>query len=127
MGSRDFYTNETDAMLRNEYDEAGLVTVEEAREIAARYNASHWRDKSGVGECARYTIPADPKRDDDIRLEAFIARAEKAFAELEKLERIRSNELMALYIPCLRIGRDRCAGECRDMISELIELLEARS
>jgi hypothetical protein len=54
-------------------DQTGPVTHEEAKGIATRYNRSHWYPK-GEGERARYTIPADPRRDDDIRLEAYIAQ-----------------------------------------------------
>lgn len=68
------------------HERAGLVTVEEAHQIAKRYNASHFHNHRDMGEHARYSIPADPLRDDDIRLDAFIARAEKAFAELEQLK-----------------------------------------
>jgi hypothetical protein len=55
---------------------AGIVTPAEAREIAARYHTSHWTPRTRHG--ARYSIPADPRRDDDIRLAAFIDQAERA-------------------------------------------------
>ena len=54
--------------------DAGHITHAEAEEIADRYHASHFRGRCGMGEEARYTIPADPKRDDDIRLQAYIAQ-----------------------------------------------------
>lgn len=65
-----------------DYALAGEVSVEEAREALQRFVNSHF---DNPGEKARASIPADPRRDDDIRLGAFIARAEKAFAELKRL------------------------------------------
>lgn len=64
----------------------GEVSVGEARQIAHRYNASHFRNHGDVGEEARYTIPVDFQRDDDVRLHAFISRASLAFGELAKLK-----------------------------------------
>lgn len=72
---------------RDVYAEAGEVSCDEAREIARRYNASHFRNYRDCGEEARYSIPVDPRRDDDIRLEAFIRRAEVAFKRLADAER----------------------------------------
>lgn len=66
--------------------EAGVITCDEAEQIAARYNNSHWYKTRGEGERARYSIPADPKRDDDIRLRAFIAQARAAQARIAELE-----------------------------------------
>jgi hypothetical protein len=73
---------------------AGFVSCAEARDILTRFNASHWRGKGGVGETARYTIPADPKRDDDIRMGAFIDRAERMERDIELLARIRAHPAM---------------------------------
>lgn len=66
-------------LLDEDMARAGIVSVPEAWEILDRFNASHWhprgtRAPEGV-ERARYSIPANPKRDDDIRLGAFIWRA----------------------------------------------------
>lgn len=63
-----------------DYALAGDVSVEEAREALQRFVDSHF---DNPGEHARISIPANPRRDDDIRLSAFITRAEKAFAELD--------------------------------------------
>lgn len=49
------------------------LTPEEAREILIRYNTSHF---DNPGEKARYSIPADPNRDDDLRLNRFIVQYE---------------------------------------------------
>jgi len=57
----------------------GLTTAEEAREILSRFNASHFRMRNR--EHARYSIPADHRRDDDLRMSAFIDRAERVEAE----------------------------------------------
>lgn len=74
---------------------AGTVTPAEAREILVRFNASHWQHKD-IGEHARYSIPADPRRDDDIRMGVFIDQAERAIAERDQLlaevERLRGPE-----------------------------------
>lgn len=61
--------------------EAGPVSAEEARDALGRFNTSHWNNK---GEKARYSIPANPRRDDDIRLGAFIDQSEKRITLLEE-------------------------------------------
>ncbi len=63
---------------------AGPITPAEAREIADRFNASHWHGigRPAEGERARYSIPANPKRDDDIRLHAFITQTEALRADM---------------------------------------------
>lgn len=71
--------------LNGEFALVGNVSVEEAIEISGRYHASHYRDKLPGRERARYTIPANPRRDDDIRLTAFIARADRAFALVKRM------------------------------------------
>lgn len=94
---------------REDHVRAGVVTHEEARGILRRFNASHWRNKGGMGECARYTIPADPRRDDDIRLSAYIARCERieaaareAVADAEREDFV-GNDADALAAP-LRVA-----------------------
>lgn len=59
----------------------GLVTAEEALEIAHRFVNGHFRNGK---EGPRISIPADPMRDDDLRLVAFI---EQSAAEIERLKR----------------------------------------
>jgi len=56
------------------HEQCGYVSCDEATEIARRYNASHFRKHADRGERARYSIPANPMRDDDLRLGAFIDR-----------------------------------------------------
>lgn len=60
---------------------AGVVSHDEARAIADRYNTSHWYPRTSAlrpgEERARYSIPPNPLRDDDIRLHAYIARCER--------------------------------------------------
>lgn len=51
----------------------GEVTVQEARAIAQRFINGHFNNAGK--EHPRVSIPADPKRDDDIRLMAFITQA----------------------------------------------------
>ena len=69
---------------REDHRLAGEVSVEEAREALGRFVRSHFRHHDYEGkERARFSIPADPRRDDDIRLGAFISRAEVAFRRIE--------------------------------------------
>lgn len=69
------------ATYRDDQLAAGHVPADEAKAILCRYNASHFRNPGQ--DQARYTIPADPKRDDDIRLSRFIAQYEIAIAALK--------------------------------------------
>ena len=62
--------------------DAGPVTSQEAREIASRFINSHFNNP---GEKARISIPADPLRDDDIRLIAYI---KQSAAEIERLRSV---------------------------------------
>lgn len=59
------------------------VTHAEAREILSRFNASHWNNGK---ERARYSIPANPDYDDDIRLGDYIEQAEATERELLELQ-----------------------------------------
>lgn len=54
-------------------DNTGPITHAEARQMLTRFNASHWNNGQ---EKARYTIPADPRRDDDIRMHAYVDQME---------------------------------------------------
>lgn len=60
------------------------ISHDEAEAIADRYNASHW--KLTNKERARYSIPADPKRDDDLRLVAYIKQNRAKDSELASLK-----------------------------------------
>ena len=66
----------------------GPVSHDEAEQILLRFNASHWDNGH---EKARYTIPADPQRDDDIRLSAYIAHQRARDAEVAALRQIISD------------------------------------
>jgi hypothetical protein len=59
------------------------VSVEEMRAILSRYNASHFRNRD-VGEHARYSIPANPERDDDFAVNKFIAQYEALVKERDE-------------------------------------------
>jgi|SRR5579862_2202137 len=50
-----------------------IITHEEAREIVIRMCNSHF---DNLGEHMRASIPADPKRDDDLRLAEYIRQQE---------------------------------------------------
>ena len=64
---------------------AGFVSVAEAHDILDRFIASHFR-RDGC-ERARFSIPANPARDDDIRLSAFIEQSRPLRQELDRLRR----------------------------------------
>lgn len=49
----------------------GPVSHDEARAILSRFVNSHFKNP---GEHARVSIPADPRRDDDLRMAAYIAQ-----------------------------------------------------
>lgn len=114
-------------------DKTGPVTHEEAKQIASRYNASHWYPNGKPGEQrARYTIPADPMRDDDIRLSAYIEQNKRRERQRDEavglLRRVRD----AIYHEtdngpnygqtCLDFGQ-----EDLDAIDTLLSQLEAEN
>ena len=59
------------------------MTHEEARDAVGRFNASHWNNP---GEKARYSIPARPDYDDDIRLMTYINASEQQSSRIAELE-----------------------------------------
>lgn len=70
-------------------DLCGPISHDEADAMVTRFIASHFRGRSG-GERARITIPADPRRDDDLRLSAYVEQQrerDRAHAELERRAR----------------------------------------
>lgn len=84
--------------MREDHALAGEVSVEEAREILSRFNSSHFHNHApGPHGRAVYSIPANPRRDSDIRLGAFIERAARAFAEVARL---RSLPVLETCGPC---------------------------
>jgi hypothetical protein len=64
-------------------DKCGPVSFDEARQIAQRFIDGHFNN---AAEHARMSIPADPRRDDDLRLIAFI-RQQRLAAAATKEER----------------------------------------
>ena len=69
--------------MRTEHEAAGPISHDEAQEILSRFNSSHWHHSRPTGrEVARYSIPANPLRDDDIRLGAYIAQQRALAAAL---------------------------------------------
>ena len=100
----------TEAM--DEWQErAGVVSHKEAAEIASRFNASHWNDGR---EKARYSIPADPRRDDDIRLRVYISQNEQR--EASRLARAEAAET-ALATATARIAELEAA--CSRFVEEV--------
>lgn len=70
------------------------VTPDDAREIVERFISSHF-DKPRPAEKARFSIPAEPNRDDDFALERFIAQYEALLrAALEEVELYRRRDMM---------------------------------
>lgn len=76
--------------MREDRERAGEVTCDEAEEILRRFNNSHWKigGKYSGTDVARYSIPADPKRDDDIRLGVFIEQAREWKQKLDAVRGI---------------------------------------
>lgn len=83
---------EDDAVCRR----AGHVTHDEAQEILGRFNDSHFQNPGK--ERARYSIPADPRRDDDIRLGVYISRMERLDAAARAVVR-RAREIWGNHLP----------------------------
>lgn len=59
-------------------ERCGPVSTAEAFEILSRFVHSHFGDGR---EKARFSIPANPQRDDDLRLHAFISQAQAREAQ----------------------------------------------
>lgn len=64
--------DERAAMLAADEHVKEIISHGEAEQILIRFNTSHWRNKKPGDEPARYSIPANPQRDDDLRLHAYI-------------------------------------------------------
>ena len=83
-------TQSTDARtFTQEIDErCGPVSTEEAFEILRRFCHSHFDGRMGdtEREKARISIPADPRRDDDLRMHAFISQSAAIRARLASTE-----------------------------------------
>lgn len=73
--------------VEEEMVRCGRVSPEEARDILVRFCHSHFRGRQGdnAREAARISIPADPSRDDDLRLSAFIEQAALAMKAREEI------------------------------------------
>lgn len=92
-------------------DRAGVVSPAEAREILSRFCASHFRD---TREHARISIPADPTRDDDIRMSVFIRQAEHLMAIQADFE-----SLQADAAEVVRAIEEGDSGRLKDAIEAL--------
>lgn len=88
---------------RDDHAAAGHVSHDEADAILRRFNASHWNH---LEEHARYSIPADPGRDDDIRLGAYIAAARETEADRDRLR-----ALLAAYGRAVEERREDVAAD----------------
>lgn len=77
-----------DPMRTLEHD--SIPTPEEALDALERFIHSHFRGRQGDNreETARFSIPANHKRDDDLRLSAFIRWAGRQSREVERLQRL---------------------------------------
>jgi hypothetical protein len=85
----------------------------------SRFIASHFRRGREEGEYARITIPADPHRDDDLRLDAYIEQQRSAAASTQALRE--AAELVLDLVDWDGIGSD----EWRNAISALRTALAA--
>ena len=101
-----------------DHDNTGTVTVSEARAALSRFNASHFRATDH--EHARYSIPADPLRDDDIRLGAFIRQSEQLAIDNEALHvEVATCHIELAAYRATRCEMDRLTRE-RDTATEAI-------
>lgn len=99
------------------------VTPEEAFQILQRFNNSHFRDRS-MGECARYSIPARPDRDDDLRLKQFIDQYSALEIERDQL-RARVGELeKAIRNHVEASNNDDSAGDSFGVLIEIIKAID---
>lgn len=124
-----------DEREREDHRLAGDVTADEAQEILDRFINSHWRNHGRYdpeAESARFSIPADPRRDDDIRMSAFIARARKLETVAEAAREYRRSE-EEFHDPNAPSGAEedatawRRVGACRDALdAALLALQDAR-
>lgn len=82
---------------REDHVAAGPITHDEAEQILLRFIASHFHKVDS--EHARFSIPAEPRRDDDIRLSAYIAQqreSETVFSQaIDALDAINEEALAA--------------------------------
>lgn len=115
-------------------DRCGPVTPAEAFEILARFCHSHFDGRKGdVGrEKARISIPADPRRDDDLRMHAFIAQSAELRAEVERLTRERDEaeanvRAWADERAAMRHERDHCRAEIEAMQPRLQAAIDERN
>lgn len=103
---------------REDHERAGVVMHDEARAILRRFNASHWRNDGK--ERARYSIPADPLRDDDIRLGAYISRS----ARIEQAARAYASIFVAAIEG--RATSNHCTLRLADLCEAIGEVSYAR-
>ncbi len=89
-----------------------VVTPDEARKALERFIASHFRNQVGLGELARFSIPADPNRDDDLILSRFIEQASRYRDALELIA-TDTDGLACSDLPhCQGIGPHGHAEDC---------------
>ena len=110
-----------DPEVQAEESAAGVVTHAEARQIANRYNASHFAHHQDLGERARYSIPANPKRDDDIRLAAYITRCERIEADRDNLR-----EALAAVVSTMRDVSEIATKVSHHIVQHLAKTMEGR-
>lgn len=95
-----------------------MVTPDEARAIAQRFIDAYFDNGA---ERPRVSIPADPRRDDDLRLLAFIERAERVFDADTFVRGDREDEQQARMLA--EVERDEALAE-RDALRTALD--EAR-
>jgi hypothetical protein len=102
--------------------DTGPISHDEARQILTRYNNSHFGNHRDMGEKARYSIPADPRRDDDLRMDAYIQQQRERDAQLAASEQ-RVRDLEAVIEEALSPGVFGPWSHCHDaMIPDCVRL-----
>ena len=75
-----------------------IPTMKEAGEILRRFVHSHFRPRLREGdETARFSIPANPRRDDDLRMSAFIGWARRVHDFMRRLDDFGLGEMPAAF------------------------------
>lgn len=96
----------------------GAVSADEAREIAHRFINGHFQNPA---EGPRISIPADLRRDDDLRLLAFVNQARRAFAVVDA-----TRPLLRLGLLCPPGCQCEAAQACERVVAALAALDEVR-
>lgn len=109
-------------------ERTGSISHDEARQISTRFVNGHF---DNPGEHPRMTIPCDPRRDDDIRLDAYIDQnAERDAAQAARiavLEKIVNDCMAVMPFGNIRTHTpENLAPRIADLATECAEQSNAR-